>query len=190
METSPQSTLGTISSELGALSWMLILSGLISIVIGILALVAPLPTLAALILLFGAYAIVDGAVAFVAATRALRHHRRAWPQVVHGVAGLLVGVITFASPPVTGVVLLVIVAIWAMVIGVLELVTAVRLSRATHHAWLFALYGVISLSFGAFLLLSPAGLFAVAALIGMYALVRGTLATWVGVSVRRAIARA
>jgi uncharacterized membrane protein HdeD (DUF308 family) len=189
METSPQLSLKSIAWELGTLSWTLVLSGLISIAVGIFAFVAPLPTLAALVLLFGVYAIVDGVVALVGAVRARRLHRHAWPQLVRGIAGIFVGAFTFAFPPVTGVVLLVIVAAWAMVIGVMELITAVRLRGATRRAWLLAVYGVISLAFGAFLVFSPAGLFAVAALIGMYALVRGVIATWVGFSVRRAVAR-
>lgn len=190
METSPQLSLKSITWELGTLSWTLILSGLISIAVGILALVAPLPTLAALVLLFGAYAIVDGVVALVGAVRSLRRHARAWPQAVRGVAGVLVGLFTFAFPPVTGVVLLVTAAIWAVVIGALELLTAVRLRGATGRAWLFAVYGVVSIAFGAFLVLSPAGLFAAAALIGMYALARGVIATWAGLSIRHAVARA
>ncbi|MFN2566016.1 MAG: HdeD family acid-resistance protein [Gemmatimonadaceae bacterium] len=186
METSPQ--LKLIASELRTLSSTLVLSGAISILIGILALVAPLPTLAALVLLFGVYAIVDGLLALVAAARSLRRHARAWPQAVRGVAGVFVGLFALAFPPVTGVVLLVIAAIWAVVIGVLELLAAARLRRATGRAWLFALYGVVSIAFGAFLVLSPAGLFAAAALIGMYALARGVIATWVGFSIRHAVA--
>jgi uncharacterized membrane protein HdeD (DUF308 family) len=196
MERSPQSPLEALSplalvaSELRSLSSTLVLSGIVSLVIGILAFVAPLPTLAALVLLFGAYALIDGAVTLAGAVGSLRRHDRAWPQVVRGVAGVLVGIFAFLSPPVTGVVLLVIIAVWAMMLGVLELVTAVRLGRTTRRAWLFAVYGVVSLAFGAFVLLTPAGLFAIAALIGTFALVRGVIATWAGFSVRRAIARA
>jgi uncharacterized membrane protein HdeD (DUF308 family) len=186
----PQPPLKVLAWELRTLSWTLVLSGVISILIGVLAFVAPLPTLAALVLLFGAYALVDGAVALAGAARSLRRHAGTWPQAVRGIAGVLVGLFTFAFPPVTGVVLLVVVAAWAVIIGVLELVTAVRLHRATRRAWLFALYGVISIAFGAFLILSPAGVFAAAALVGMYALVRGVIATWTGFAIRRATARA
>jgi uncharacterized membrane protein HdeD (DUF308 family) len=189
MGTSPQTQNDLIALELRALAWTLVLSGVISIVIGVLAFVAPMPTLATLVLLFGAYAIVDGVVALVGAARSLRRRARAWPQAVRGVAGLLVGLFTFAFPPVTGVVLLVIAAIWAVVLGVVELTTAVRLRGTAGRSWLFAAYGVVSIAFGAFLVLSPAGLFAAAALIGMYALARGMLSTWVGFSIRHAAAR-
>jgi uncharacterized membrane protein HdeD (DUF308 family) len=189
METSSQPPLKLIALELRTLSWTLVLSGVISILIGVLAFVAPLPTIAALVLLFGAYAIVDGLLSLVTAARSLRHHTRVWPQAVRGVAGVFVGLFTFAFPPVTGVVLLVIAAIWAIVIGVLELLTAARLRRATGRAWLFAIYGIVSIAFGAFLVFSPVGLFAAAGLIGMYALARGVIATWVGFSIRHAVAR-
>jgi uncharacterized membrane protein HdeD (DUF308 family) len=186
MDTSSQSPLDLVGLELKSLSWTLVLSGGISILIGILAFIAPLPTIAALVMLFGLYAIVDGLVALVGAARARRHHTRAWPQAVRGIAGVFVGLFALAFPPVTGVVLLVVAASWAVVIGVLELLTAVRLRRTTRRAWLFAIYGVVSIAFGAFLVLSPAGLFAAAALIGMYALIRGVIAAWVGLSIRHA----
>jgi uncharacterized membrane protein HdeD (DUF308 family) len=165
------------------------LSGVISILIGIVAFVAPLPTLAALVLLFGIYALVDGIVSLVGAVRALRLHTRAWPQGVRGLAGLFVGLFTLAFPPVTGVVLLVTAAIWAVVIGMLELLTAAGLRGTRRHAWLLALYGVVMIAFGAFLVFSPAGLFAAAALIGTLALARGIMAAWVGFSINHAAAR-
>lgn len=186
--TSPQPNL--IARELKALSWTLVLSGVISTVIGLFALLAPLPTIAAMVLLFGAYALIDGVVSLVGTVRAARRHTRAWPQAVRGAAGVLVGLFAILFPPVTGVVLLLTVAVWAVVIGVVELLTAVRLRGSTGRAWLFAVYGVISIAFGAFLVLSPAGVFAVAGLIGIYALARGIVATWVGFSVRRAAAGA
>ena len=189
MEPSPQLPPKLVAFELKTLSWTLVLSGAISILIGVLAFVAPLPTVAAVVLLFGVYALVDGLLALGGAARSVRRHRRAWPQAVRGVAGVFVGVFALAFPPVTGVMLLVIAAIWAVVIGVLELLTAVRLRRNTGRAWLYAVYGVVSIAFGAFLVLSPVGLFAATALIGFYALARGMVATWVGFSMHRAAVR-
>jgi uncharacterized membrane protein HdeD (DUF308 family) len=66
MGTPPQPPFDLIRFELKTLSWTLVLSGAISILIGLLAFLAPLPTIAAVVLLFGAYAIVDGMVNLVA----------------------------------------------------------------------------------------------------------------------------
>jgi uncharacterized membrane protein HdeD (DUF308 family) len=189
MQTLPDSPQHLVTFELRTISWTLVLSGLISILIGVLAFVAPLPTIAAIVLLFGAYAIVDGLVSLVGAARSFRRRARAWPQAVRGVAGVFVGLFTFVFPPVTGVVLLVTAAIWAVVIGVLELLTAARLRPVTRRAWLLALYGLVTIAFGAFLVFSPAGLFAAAALIGVFALARGVVATWVGFSIGHAASR-
>jgi uncharacterized membrane protein HdeD (DUF308 family) len=190
METFPVPLQNLARYELRTISWTLVLSGVISILIGLLALIAPLPTIAALVLLFGAYAIVDGFVSLAGAVRSFRRRARVWPQAVRGVAGVCVGLFTFVAPPVTGVVLLVIAAAWAVVIGVLELLTAARLRHVTRRAWLLALYGIVMIAFGTFLVFSPAGLFAAAALIGMFALTRGIVAAWVGFSIGHAAARA
>lgn len=188
MKRSPQPSFAPVVWELRILSGMLVLRGLVSILVGVFALVAPLATLAALVLLFGAYAIVDGVVAIVSAARSIRRRSRAWPQIVHGSVGMLVGIGTFAFPPVTELALLVVVAVWATAAGAVELTAAVRLRGAIHGAWLLALYAVLSLAFGVFLILFPgAGLVAVATLIGIYSLVRGAVAVWVGLHVRGAL---
>ncbi len=189
METLPSPPDKLIVFELRTISWTLVLSGVISILIGIVAFVAPLPTLAAIVMLFGVYALVDGTVSLVGAVQALRRHTRAWPQAARGVAGIFLGLFTLAFPPVTGVVLLVTAAIWAVTVGVLELLTAAGLRGTRRHAWLLALYGVVMIAFGAFLVFSPAGLFAAAALIGAFALARGIIAAWVGFSINHAAAR-
>jgi uncharacterized membrane protein HdeD (DUF308 family) len=151
----------------------LALRGTLSIVFGVLALIWPGLTLATLVLLFGAYSFVDGVFAVVAA---LRRHARSWPLVLEGVVGIAVGLGTFFLPGMTALVLVYLIAVWAVMTGALEIAAAIRLRRVIQGEWLLALSGVASIGLGLLLMLWPgAGALALIGLIAAYAIVFGGL---------------
>ena len=151
--------------------------GVAAMLFGLLTLVWPSITLTALVLLFGAYALVDGAMILAATLRGEPETRgeRGW-SIVQGVTGIAAGIVTFAWPGITALVLLYLIAAWAVVTGVLELATAVRLRRTLRQEWLLVLAGVTSVLFGTLLVIFPgSGALAITWLIGWYALVTGSL---------------
>jgi uncharacterized membrane protein HdeD (DUF308 family) len=78
-------------------------------------------------------------------------------------------------PAITAVVLTLLVGVWAVVTGVLEIVAAVHLRRA-HGEWLLILNGSLSVLFGLLLFVLPAlGILTLVWLIGGYAIVFGIL---------------
>jgi uncharacterized membrane protein HdeD (DUF308 family) len=156
--------------------WLLLLRGIAGIGFGVLAFLWPGITLLVLVFLFGAYALVDGALA-VAAAFARRGGRAptGW-LVLIGVLGIAVGVATFFWPGITAIALLAMIAAWSILHGVFEIAGAIRLRREIEGEWLLILSGVLSVAFGALLLIFPgAGALAVVWLIGAYAVVFGVL---------------
>ena len=131
-------------------------------------------TLAVLVLLWGAYALVDGVLALISAFRTNNDHR--WGLLLEGLVGIGAGLVTFVWPGLTALVLLYIIAAWALITGVLELIAAFRLRRAIRDEWWLVLGGVASLLFGVVLLAAPAaGALALVWLIAAYAIVFGVL---------------
>jgi uncharacterized membrane protein HdeD (DUF308 family) len=152
--------------------WVIALRGLVAVLFGVLAFAWPGMTLAVLVLLFGAYALVDGILGIVAAARGGTEHR--WAMLVEGVIGVLAGIAAFGMPGLTALVLLYIIAAWAVLTGVLEIVAAVRLRRVIENEWALIVGGALSVLFGIVLIVSPgAGALAVVWLIGAYAVVFG-----------------
>jgi len=152
--------------------WVVALRGLAAVAFGALAFVWPGMTLAVLVLLFGAYALVDGVLAIVVALRGETDHRVFIG--LEGVVGVLAGLATFVYPGLTALVLLYIIAFWAILTGVLEVVAAVRLRRAIPNEWGLIIGGILSVLFGIVLVVSPgAGALAVVFLIGAYAILFG-----------------
>src|SRR4029453_8670032 len=96
------------------------------------------------------------------------------------------GILTFVWPGVTALVLLWLIAAWALITGVLQVVAAVRLRREMRHEWLLALSGVLSVVFGILLIVWPAaGALALVTLIGVYAIGSGISLGALGGGLRR-----
>lgn len=156
--------------------WVLALRGLIAIVFGILALIWPALTLLTLIYLFGAYVLVDGIFAVITGIRSYGENERWWAALLEGIAGIIIGILTFLWPEVTGLVLLYFIAAWAVVTGIFEIVAAIQMRRAITGEWLMILSGILSVVFGVALVIFPGpGALALTWLIGAYAIVFGIL---------------
>jgi uncharacterized membrane protein HdeD (DUF308 family) len=165
--------------------WTLALRGLAAVLFGVAAFVVPQITLLVLVAMFGAYALVDGVFALVAAFSRDLDRRQWWALIAEGVAGIGIAVIAFAWPGVTAVTLVYLIAAWAVLTGVLEIIVAVRLRKEIEGEWLMALGGVLSIAFGALLAVYPvAGALSVVWLIGAYAVFFGALLIALGFRLR------
>jgi uncharacterized membrane protein HdeD (DUF308 family) len=151
--------------------WALALRGLGAIVFGLLTFVVPGISLMTLVLLFGIYALVDGAFNLIGFFRTPSHH---WPLLLEGLVGIFAGVLTLAWPSITALVLLYLIAFWAIFTGVFETIAGIRLRSVINNEWRLILMGVLSLLFGALILFAPGvGALAIVLWIGAYALVFG-----------------
>lgn len=156
--------------------WLVALRGIAAIVFGILAFIWPKITLLTLVWLFGAYAFIHGVLALVQAFTGPKEGRRTGSLVVEGIISLIVGGIAVFVPGITALALLLMIAAWAIVGGIFEIVTAVRLRKVISHEWLMIAAGVLSVLFGIVLLLQPAlGALAMIWWIGGFAIVFGVL---------------
>lgn len=156
--------------------WAVGLRGLAAIIFGILALVVPSITLIVLIAFFGAYALIDGVLAVYLAIRGRENNRNWGWLLVEGIAGILIGILTFRWPGVTALVLLAFIAAWAIITGAMEIFQAIELRRVIDNEWLLILSGAASVIFGLLLIIFPStGALALIWLIGIYAIIFGAL---------------
>jgi uncharacterized membrane protein HdeD (DUF308 family) len=156
--------------------WALALRGVFAIIFGLIALINPGLTLLALVFLFGAYSLVDGVFGVAAAVRAAEAHNRWGWLLVEGIAGIVAGIIAFVVPGITAIVLLYLIAAWALVTGVFELIAGFRLRGHLASEWLLLLGGAASIILGVLLIVRPgAGALALLWLIGFYAILFGVL---------------
>ena len=147
--------------------------GVAAVLFGLAALIWPGLTLAVLIILYGAYAVVDGVFAIVVGLRAGSGTHK-WLLLAEGALGILTGLIAVFWPGITAVVLLYIIAFWAIFGGLLRIVGAVLLRREIDNGWTMALSGALWMVLGIVLFVLPgAGLLSLSWLIGIFALGAG-----------------
>ncbi len=167
--------------------WVLVVRGAIAILFGALAFTRPVATLAALVLMFGVYAFADGIFAIVAAIAGRTLTTDWWIVLLQGFLGVGIGALTLSNPAITAVALLIYIASWAIVAGVLQVYAAIKLRHELTNEWWLALGGILGAAFGVALLWRPgAGALAALWVIAVYAIVWGVMLIIGGFAVRRA----
>ncbi len=163
---------------------IMIIRGVISILFGLLVVYNPLLSLTLLMIFFGAYVLVAGLFGLYYAVT----HKKSDPhwrlQFMEGLLGFVIGLIVLLSSSISAVMLLYIVAFWAILSGVMQLSIAMRWRTVRHYFWL-AISGIITLLFAMLLMLYPAdGILALAWLIGLYAILSGLVLLVLGLRLR------
>jgi uncharacterized membrane protein HdeD (DUF308 family) len=154
--------------------WLYAVRGVVAVIFGIMALAWPKETILTLVLLFGAYALVDGTFAVFAGVASRRYFERWWAVLLEGLVGIIIGLLTFFWPNITALALLYLIAAWALITGILEIVAAIQLRRVITGEWMLVLGGLLSIILGVLLFVFPgAGAVSVVWLIGIYAIVFG-----------------
>lgn len=155
--------------------WMLLLNGVGALLFGLFAFTWPGVTLQILVILFGCYCLADG---FSALGASFTRDSAAtwWWMLFVGVTSILAGVTAVLWPGLTAFILLVIIAVWAILRGGLEIVAARALRKTIPQAWLLVVSGLVSILFGLLLLARPgAGALAAIWIIATFAVARGII---------------
>lgn len=121
--------------------WSVLLSeGLLAIVFGIIILAWPGISLLVMVTLFGIYAIIDGISAI---WLGITGKRSFLFMLVIGLIGVGAGLVILAWPGLTLFALLVIMAVWAIGKGLVQVVSAIS-RRQEENSWLTGVAGTLS----------------------------------------------
>ena len=165
--------------------WLILLRGICAVIFGVLTFAMPGVTLVTLVLLYGAFALADGVLALIAAVMGGAPAPRWWLAIV-GLLGIGAGIVTLMLPGMTALVLLYCIAFWAIAIGVMQIVGAIRLRKEIDNEWMLILSGALSVLFGVILIVSPgAGILGLLFVIGVYALLQGIMLIVLAFRLRR-----
>jgi uncharacterized membrane protein HdeD (DUF308 family) len=121
---------GALASDdlTGGTRVMLALLGVLSIIIGLWAVRHAVLTLVALIVFLGIFWVINGLIEIFAALSQRDMPDRGW-SVLMGVLSAIAGIIVLAYPGLTLVGLAVILGIWLLVFGILEIIAAFRFRK-------------------------------------------------------------
>lgn len=167
-------------------SWKrLAFHGVAAVLFGLATLVWPDITLWALVVLWGAFAFVDGVTALTAAFFDPLLQHRGW-AAFSGIVGIAAGVVTFVWPSITAQALLIVIAVWAMLMGGAQIAMAFETRKEISNAWVYGLGGVLLIVLGVLLIVNPgAGALGVTWAIGWLVSLFGIYELWLASEVRR-----
>ncbi|MCB2184308.1 MAG: HdeD family acid-resistance protein [Desulfobulbaceae bacterium] len=170
----------------GKFWWSFFIRGVIAVVFGLAALLLPGITIDVLMLLVGAFIVADGVFSIISSAGNRAVESQWWVLLLEGLTGLFIGLFTFIRPDVTLALIIILLAVWAFITGVIEIVAAIRLRKVISNEWFLALSGFLSLVFGSILLGRPdLGAVALVWLIGIYALFFGILLIFLGFKLKK-----
>ena len=164
-----------LQQMIGNFRTLFLFRGLAAVLFGILTLVWPKLSLTVLVLLFGVFAVIGGITAVAAALR--NTEMPGWGFLLfEGILGILAGVVALVWPGITALAFLFLLATWAIITGILEIVAPLSFPMSGGRALLSVLTGLVSIVFGVLIAAQPSsGLLAVVWLIGIYAIVIGVM---------------
>jgi uncharacterized membrane protein HdeD (DUF308 family) len=162
--------------------WTFIVRGVVAILFGIIALVYPPAGIGILVGLFAAWAIIDGVNSLLTGIRTRGTDRSWWLEILEGLIGVAAGIIALVLPVgFVAEVLLLLIAAWAILTGILEIVMAVRLRRVIEGEVWLALAGLASIVFGVVVVLFPtAGILSIVWLVAGFAIAFGVFLVMLG----------
>ncbi|HEY0453587.1 HdeD family acid-resistance protein [Actinophytocola sp.] len=170
--------------ELLSRRWhLVVLRGVVAVVFGVIAIAWPEITVLALAMLWGVYTLLDGITSIAMGMGAGTDRGY---LIFLGVLGIAAGIVALLWPQITVIVLLVVIAAWAIFAGVGQLAAAIRLRKVIRNEWFLALSGAIALVLGILLIVQPTeGAIALVIAIATFAVVWGVVLIVLGLRLRK-----
>ena len=109
--------------------WVLLLIGALGVLVGGYALLNPLVSMAAFAFLVALQAIVFGVFLVVLGYKVRAVTEREWLLYLTGALSVLFGVVVFVNPAVGGISVVLVIAAWAIVTGLLRIAFAIQIRR-------------------------------------------------------------
>jgi uncharacterized membrane protein HdeD (DUF308 family) len=164
-----------------------IIRGALAIIFGLIAFFGPIATAIALAIVIGVFAIVTGIFDIIEAIR----HRGSSSMVLRIVLGaisILFGIFVLVWPGISLGILVIIVGVWAIVTGILQVMSSVRHRADPDSGWVWGIIGgALTILFGVLVLIWPgAGVVTIIWIIGIWAVVWGIALIVLGVQLRKA----
>ena len=165
-----------------------VLRGAVIALFGLLFLFAPVFSLTAGTYALAGFALVYGILALVSGLRSSSGSKVL--LLVEGAVGIVLGLLAFARPGSILKWLVYVIAIWAILSGITQILEAIRIRREIDSEWLLALSGACSIAFGVIALLLPGdALRTLTTVLGIYCVVFGALFVALGFRLKSAAAR-
>lgn len=126
--------------------WLIGVRGLLAVIFGILALASPYIVIFSLITFFAFFAVLSGF--FILTLAFLGETDNKGLRIIEGLIFLGAGIVVLLNPVSALGGIMIFIAAWAILSGLIHIVGAIRMRKVITNEWLLILNGVISIIFG------------------------------------------
>ena len=154
--------------------WLLALRGLLVLIFGLIALFMPGVAIASILLYLGVIALIAGIVILFEGFAAEKGEKGI--KILEGIIYIMFGLLFLVKPGYILSFTLYFIAFWALLAGIFQIYSAIKLRKVIQNEWLLILNGIISIIF-ALLIFSNvvAATGAIIMVIGIYAIISGIM---------------
>lgn len=164
--------------------WLLILTGVTSIVFGLVTLFWPKLTFATFVYLYAIFVVIGGAIGLFEAISNIKKDGLWWLALALSLINLGVGVFLLRNPAVAATLLVLFVVIFIFMQAIFDLAVASYISKKDNQ-WLWVVSGILGLFAGVIVLAYPlATTVAFVWVLGLYALVHGVVSVAYALQIR------
>ena len=167
-------------------NWIVFLvNGVIAILFGLLLLFVQQSTILGLVRIFGAILLAGGLIMFYSSYKSMKNRQSYLLLMAEAVFAIIIGAVIAINPGNSLNLFLILVGIWAAIMGLLQIIVAVQMRKKVTNHSLFTINGVITLVFGLLLFYNPMGTArSLIVIIGVLALAAGVLLLYLGFKLR------
>jgi uncharacterized membrane protein HdeD (DUF308 family) len=167
-------------------NWIIFfVNGLIAILFSLLLLFVPESTILGVVRIFGIILLLSGLIIFYSSFKNMKAKKSYLLLMIEGIFAILIGAVIAINPGNSLNIFLILVGIWAVAMGLVQIIVAVQMRKKVSNHSLFTINGVITLVFGLLLFYNPMGTAkALLTVIGILALAAGVLLVYLAFKVR------
>jgi len=126
--------------------WLMAIRGILGILFGLVALFSPMVIIFSLLTIFSLFAVLSGV--FIVTLAVLGEVDNRIIRIIEGIIFIVVGAIVIFNPVSALGGLMIFIAAWAILSGLLQIIGAIKLRKIITNEWFMILNGIISIIFG------------------------------------------
>ncbi len=135
--------------------WFLAINGVIAILFGILLLFFTQESIKALVIYFGIALLAGGAILLFTAIHNIKHNKRSGMILFESIIIIAIGLIMILFPQDSLSFFMILIGVWAIIVGVVQLVTLINIKEGMANKNLLLFNGLLTIALGVFLFFDP-----------------------------------
>lgn len=165
----------------------MLINGIVALLFGALAILLPQTTIKSIAVYFGIVLLLGGAGGLYVSIRNMKLDKAYFSSLISSIVSVVVGLIIVFNTRLSLEIFGIIIGIWALVIGAIQLFIALKLLESGTSKKLMVINGIITLVFGLFLFVSPFGsILILTRIIGIMAVIFGGVMLFFSITLRNA----